>query len=152
MPKGFTFSVRCHQDLTHKIGLKPIDEAYQVIGQMVTYWKILNSPFLVLETPASYVLDNTSISAARDFFDSVSLKKVRLVWEIRAQITEQVIDLMKDFNIIHCVDIQSLHLRSLANTSGSNTQPTLEVCFFMLQTLFSVTSRNLILRLNWLIV
>ena len=50
VPKDFTFSVRCHQDLTHKIGLKPVDEAYQVFGQMVTYCRILDSPFLVLET------------------------------------------------------------------------------------------------------
>jgi uncharacterized protein YecE (DUF72 family) len=57
VPKDFTFSVRCHQDLTHKIGLKPTDEANQVLGQMVNYCKILDSPFLVLETPANYILD-----------------------------------------------------------------------------------------------
>ena len=56
VPNNFTFSIRCHQDLTHKIGLKPIDEAYQVLGQMVNYCKILDSQFLVLETPANYIL------------------------------------------------------------------------------------------------
>jgi uncharacterized protein YecE (DUF72 family) len=105
VPKDFTFSVRCHQDLTHKIGLKPIDEAYQVFGQMVTYCKLLDSPFLVLETPASYVLDDNSLSAARDFFASVNLKGVRLVWEIRALVTEQAVNLMRDLNIVHCIDI-----------------------------------------------
>lgn len=105
VPKDFTFSVRCHQDLTHNIGLKPVDEAYQVFGQMVTYCGLLDSPFLILETPASYILDNNSLSAARDFFASVSLKGVRLVWEIRAPITEQAVKLMADFNIVHCVDI-----------------------------------------------
>jgi uncharacterized protein YecE (DUF72 family) len=105
VPKEFTFSVRCHQDLTHKIGLRPIDEAYQVLGQMVTYCRLLNSPFLVLETPVSFVLDKVSISAAKDFFASVCLNGVRLVWEIRAPITEQALGLMRDFNIIHCLDI-----------------------------------------------
>jgi uncharacterized protein YecE (DUF72 family) len=57
--KDFTFSVRCQQDLTHKIGLKPVDEAYQVLGQMVTYCRILEAPFLVLETPVGNVFDTT---------------------------------------------------------------------------------------------
>jgi uncharacterized protein YecE (DUF72 family) len=105
VPADFTFSVRCHQDLTHKIGLKPIGEAYQVFGQMITYCRLLESPFLVLETPVSYVLDDNSLSAARVFFASVSLKGVRLVWEIRAPVTEEAVDLMKDFNIVHCLDI-----------------------------------------------
>lgn len=105
VPEDFSFSVRCHQELTHKIGLRPVDEAYQVLGQMVTYCKILDSPFLVLETPASYILDKDSICSARDFFASVSLNRIRLIWEIRAPITEQAIGLIADFNTIHCVDI-----------------------------------------------
>ena len=105
VPEDFTFSVRCHQDLTHKIGLRPVDEAYQVFGQMITYCRLLDSPFLVLETPATYFLNNNSLRAARDFFASVSLKGVRVVWEIRAPITQQTIDLMADYNVIHCVDI-----------------------------------------------
>jgi uncharacterized protein YecE (DUF72 family) len=105
VPGDFTFSVRCHQDLTHKISLKPVDDAYWVLGQMVTYCRLLDSPFLVLETPSSYVFDESAISSARDFFASATLKGVRLVWEIRAPITDQTIDLMRDFNIIHCMDI-----------------------------------------------
>jgi uncharacterized protein YecE (DUF72 family) len=57
VPEDFTFAVRCHQDLTHRIGLKPVDEAYDVLGRMVFYCGLLDSPFLVLETPASYVIN-----------------------------------------------------------------------------------------------
>ena len=105
VPKNFTFSVRCHQDLTHKIGLKPTNEAYQVLGQMVTYCKILDSPFLVLETPSNYVLNEQCIKEAKNFLDSATLGGVRLVWEIRAPMNQQAIDLMNDFNIINCEDI-----------------------------------------------
>jgi len=104
-PRDFTFSVRCHQDLTHKIGLKPIDEAYAVFGQMLTYCRLLDSPFLVLETSKNYVLDQSAVSYARDFFASLNFYGVKLVWEIRAPLTEQVTNLMKDFKIINCVDI-----------------------------------------------
>ena len=40
VPKDFTFSVRCHQDLTHKIGLKPVDEAYEAFYKIKTYAEI----------------------------------------------------------------------------------------------------------------
>ena len=68
VPKSFTFSVRCHQDLTHRIGIKAVDESYEVLDQMITYCRLLDSHFLVLETPACYVLDHSAVSSAKDFF------------------------------------------------------------------------------------
>jgi uncharacterized protein YecE (DUF72 family) len=105
VPEDFTFSVRCHQDLTHRIGLKPVDEAFYVLSQMVEYCDIMNAPFLVLETPARYVFNQEEVDRARDLFSSANLKGIRLVWEIRAPITRAVVNLMQDFNIVHCVDL-----------------------------------------------
>lgn len=101
VPKSFTFSLRCHQDLTHRIGLKPVDEAYQVIYKMKQYAGILQTPYLVLETPADYAIDNDT----RGFFSTLNLKGLRLVWEYRANVTQSVIDLMQDFNVINCIDL-----------------------------------------------
>jgi uncharacterized protein YecE (DUF72 family) len=105
VPKDFTFAVRCHGDLTHKIGLKPLDEAYDVLGRIVFYCSLLEAPFLVLETPASYVMNQEAVIAARDFFSSANLRAVRLAWEVRAPTTPAVIDLMQDFNVVQCVDL-----------------------------------------------
>jgi uncharacterized protein YecE (DUF72 family) len=105
VPDDFTFAVRCHQDLTHRIGLKPVDEAYEVLGRMVFYCGILEAPFLVLETPASHIMDKEAADAARDFRSSANLRGVRLVWEVRAPVTPAVIDFMQDFNVIQCVDL-----------------------------------------------
>jgi uncharacterized protein YecE (DUF72 family) len=105
VPDSFTFAVRCHQDLTHRIGLKPVDEAYDVLGRMVFYCGILEAPFLVLETPASYLMDQEAVDAARDFLSSTNLRSVRLVWEVRAPVTPTVVDLMRDFNAVQCVDL-----------------------------------------------
>jgi uncharacterized protein YecE (DUF72 family) len=105
VPKEFTFTVRCHQDLTHRIGLKPVDEAYAVFSQMIGYCRILNAPFLHLETPSSYVLDEEKVNEAKDLFSGVDLKGVRLAWEIRSPATEKVADLLRDFNIVHSVDL-----------------------------------------------
>jgi uncharacterized protein YecE (DUF72 family) len=105
VPEDFTFAVRCHQDLTHRIGLKPVDEAYYVLGRMVSYCGILDAPFLVLETPARYVMNQEAVDRARDFLSSANLRSVRLVWEVRAPATAAVVDLMRDFNAVQCVDL-----------------------------------------------
>ena len=105
VPKEFTFTVRCHQDLTHRIGLKPVDEAYAVFSRMIGFCRILDAPFLHLETPASYIFDEEKVKKAKDFFSTIDLKEVRLAWEIRSPVTEKVANLMNDFNIVHSVDL-----------------------------------------------
>jgi uncharacterized protein YecE (DUF72 family) len=107
VPSDFVFSVRCHQDLTHNIGLKPVEEAFEVFYKMKIYCKILESPYLVFETPASYIFTHKDISAARDFFSSVSLSGLRLVWEYRAPFDREVAGLMEDFNIVQSIDLSS---------------------------------------------
>lgn len=105
VPSGFTFTVRCHQDLTHRIGLRPVDEALEVFGQMIGYCRILNAPFLHLETPVSYSLNGTKLEEAKDFFSTIDSKGVKLAWEIRSPLTEEIVNLLCDFNIVHSVDL-----------------------------------------------
>lgn len=105
VPKDFTFSVRCHQDLTHRISLKPVEEAYRVFDQMISYCRILDAPFLILETPASYLLNDERLKEAREFFSTIDSKGVRLVWEVRAPNTAELTRLMQEFSIVHCVDL-----------------------------------------------
>ncbi len=105
VPNDFTFSVRCHQDLTHNIGFIPSSQAYEIFYQMRKYCNILNSPYLVLETPATYLINKKNEKETRDFFSSLSINGLRLVWETRAPITQTVVGIMEDFGIIHCVDL-----------------------------------------------
>ncbi len=105
VPPDFTFSVRCHQDLTHRIGLRPMDEAYSILARMTEYCGVLDSPFLVLETPRRYVLDSRVVGDARDFLSSVNLKGIKLVWDIRALLTVEATQLMQDLDIVQSVDL-----------------------------------------------
>jgi uncharacterized protein YecE (DUF72 family) len=105
VPKDFAFSVRCHQDLTHRIGLKPVDEAFEVFYKMKAYCEILETPLLVLETPASQVLVGSDLAGAKDFFASLDKGNIRIIWEYRAPISREVADLMAEFSIVKCVDI-----------------------------------------------
>lgn len=105
VPDDFTFAVRCHQDLTHNIGLQPTDEAIEVFNRMIWICKILDAPFLHLLTPANYPLDNRKIRQARDFFSTASWKGVQLAWEVRSTITPKLGDLMRDMEIVNSVDL-----------------------------------------------
>lgn len=105
VPNDFRFTVRCNQDLTHRIGLKPIDEAYEVFNRMILLCRILDARFLHLLTPASYIPDNVRIKQAKDFFSTANMKGVRLAWEVRSPITPKLVSLMQDFEIIHSVDL-----------------------------------------------
>jgi uncharacterized protein YecE (DUF72 family) len=105
VPADFTFSVRCHQDLTHRIDLKPVEEAYAVFNRMKTYCRALQAPFLVLETPASQNLTAAGLASARNFLGSISTDGLQLVWEYRAELTPEVTKLMQEFQIINCVDL-----------------------------------------------
>ncbi len=101
VPADFTFSVRCHQDLTHKIGLKPTDEAYEVFYKAKTIAQTLQTPYLVLETPPSYTIN----SQTADFLSSLNTKGLNLIWEYRAKHNPQVTKFMQDFAIINCIDL-----------------------------------------------
>ena len=105
VPTEFVFSVRCHHDLTHRIGLKPVDAAFEVFCKMKAYCDALEAPFLVFETPVSQVLDAKGVAEARYFFSSVSPGELQLVWEYRAPFTELVGSLMQDFGIVQSVDV-----------------------------------------------
>lgn len=105
VPGDFTFTVRCHRDLTHRIGLKPVDEAYAVLSRMVGVCRILDAPFLHLLTPPSFILDSVKVKEARDFFSTIDLKGVRLAWEVRSPVNAKLVNLMEDFGIVHSVDL-----------------------------------------------
>jgi len=105
VPTNFVFSVRCHQDLTHRIGLRPTDEAHNVVNQMLKYCEILNASFLVLETPVGYVMNKQEVKNARDLFSSSNFGGVRIVWEIRAHLTSAVSDFMRDINNVNCATL-----------------------------------------------
>jgi uncharacterized protein YecE (DUF72 family) len=105
VPEDFVFAVRCHQDLTHRIGLKPVEEAIAVFDKAKSYCKALGAPFLVLETPASRNFSREDVEAAKGFFSTISNDGLRLVWEYRAPFTPEISRLMQDYGIVQSVDL-----------------------------------------------
>lgn len=109
VPCDFEFAVRCHRNVTHKHMLEPVDEVFETFSAIKTICRILDSRFLVLETPSTLIFDKKKIRSVRAFFDSVDLKGIKVVLEVRRLEGEPVpaslISLMKDQSILQCVDI-----------------------------------------------
>ncbi len=106
-PENFTFTMRCHQDLTHRVGLKPVSNAYIVFDRMMEIHRTLNASFLHLLSPPSYVFDDSRIQDAKDFFSTVNSKRIQLAWEVRSQMTSKLASLMRDFEIVSSVDLST---------------------------------------------
>jgi len=107
--EDFEFAVRCHKDVTHKYYLEPLNEAFNTFETMVDICRTLKSRFLVFETPATLNLSSEKIESIGHFFGSVNPKGIRMVWEVRRPggepIPPDLVTMMQDYNIIHCVDL-----------------------------------------------
>lgn len=104
VPEDFMFSVRCHKDLTHKYLLAPCEESYDILARSIHICSKLKAEILLLQTPPSFNPDQ-SMRDIGDLLSSTDFGHIRLVWEIRGQISKGTIDLMRDLGIIHCADI-----------------------------------------------
>jgi len=108
VPNNFEFSVKCHQDLTHKHKMEPIEESHECMSRMVEICELLKANILHIQTPASFELSEAKVERIGDFFSSADLGNVRLAWEIRsdgAVLSDKLLRLMQDFNVVHCVDL-----------------------------------------------
>ena len=61
VPDNFEFSVKCHQDITHTNKMDNIEKTCNTFKTMIKICNILNSRFLILETPASINFDKMKI-------------------------------------------------------------------------------------------
>lgn len=108
VPDGFEFSVRCHRSITHQYLLRPVSEAIANFDRMIEICRLLRSVYLHILTPPQLEFTQRQIEAIRDFFSTVDTAGVRLVWEPRslgAKIDREIVKIMEDHDIVHCVDL-----------------------------------------------
>jgi len=108
VPEEFEFSVRCHGSITHQHLLEPVPEALNNFEMMTKICRQLRATYLHILTPPQLEFTNRRIEDIRDFFSTVDTAGVRLVWEPRslgAKINREVVKIMEDYNIVHCVDL-----------------------------------------------
>lgn len=102
---NFTFTVRCHREVTHKYGLRDCEETVKLFDKMLKICRILRAPILHLQTPPSQRFNKEECQYARDLLSTLVLNDTRLAWEPRGGFTPPLMNLMKDLNVIPTVDI-----------------------------------------------
>lgn len=66
VPPGFAFSVKVHRDVSHRAALRPTPTARSSFARSARTARLLHAPFLILETPASVVLDKEALDGLRE--------------------------------------------------------------------------------------
>jgi len=85
-PERFEFTVKAHQDISHKFKLK-VESSASTFGQMKQICNLLKAKILLIQTPASFRPNN--LADAEEFFEKINRDDLILVWETRGPLWEQ---------------------------------------------------------------
>jgi len=80
-PENFDFTVKAHQDISHKAKMKVEEASLQAFERMKQICKTLNSKIMLIQTPGSFRQDR--LGEAEKFFREVNREGLVLVWETR---------------------------------------------------------------------
>ncbi len=85
--EGFEFTVKAHQDLSHKhkLGMEFAREPFE---RMKEICRTLDAKILLIQTAASFKPD--SIDEAETFFEKINRKGLTIVWETRGSLWENI--------------------------------------------------------------
>ena len=117
-PAEFEFTVKAHQDLSHKYKLK-LEDSLKVFEAMKLICRSLEARMLLIQTPASFKPDQLEVAEA--FFKGIRREELLVVWETRgpswetSETRERLKELLESLDVPHVTD----PFRSLPVYSGS---------------------------------
>jgi len=105
--EDFEFSVKAHQDISHKHMLK-LEQVREPLERMKELSRILNAETLLVQTPSSFKPDN--LKDAEEFFEGIDHEGLTLVWETRGplwertEIRDRLRKVLERLNVTHVTD------------------------------------------------
>jgi len=117
-PAEFEFTVKAHQDLSHKYRLK-LEDSLKIFETMKIICRSLEAKILLIQTPASFKPDQLEI--AEGFFRNINREDLMVVWETRGpswetdEARERLKEILESLDVPHVTD----PFRSLPVYSGS---------------------------------
>lgn len=106
--ENFEFTVKAHQDISHKAKLGITDVSLRAFEHMKQICKILGSRILLIQTPGSFRPDR--LADAERFFKKVKREDLALVWETRgpawedAEVRKKLGVVLEKLNVTHVTD------------------------------------------------
>lgn len=107
-PEAFEFTVKAHQDITHKAKMRLDDDCVKAFEYMRQICKILKARILLFQTPGS--LRPERLSEAEKFFRGVDRENLTLVWETRGsewekpEVYEGLSRVLRSLDVVHVTD------------------------------------------------
>jgi len=107
-PRGFEFTVKAHQDISHKAKLRLDETSLQAFEKMKQICRTLNAKILLIQTPGSFHPDK--LGEAEKFFANINREDLTLVWETRGpewekpEVVEKLRQVLSRLNVVHVTD------------------------------------------------
>ncbi|MEM3551476.1 MAG: DUF72 domain-containing protein [Candidatus Bathyarchaeia archaeon] len=107
-PENFEFTVKAHQDISHKSKLKTDEVCIHAFEYMKKICSALKSKIMLIQTPGSFRPER--LGDAEKFFKSLNREKLFLVWETRGpewekpEVYERLSSVLRSLNVIHVTD------------------------------------------------
>jgi len=107
-PDDFEFTVKAHQDISHKAKMKLDETSVQAFERMKQICETLNAKVLLIQTPGSFRPDK--LGEAEKFFANINREDLTLVWETRGpewekpEIFEKLRQVLGHLNVVHVTD------------------------------------------------
>ena len=109
-PESFEFTVKAHQDLSHKLKLEWGKEAEESLKRMKEICEALKAEILLVQTPGSLKPTEETFRRAEKFFKEARKQGLTLVWEPRGEewfkpeTKKKLKQILAKADVIHCVD------------------------------------------------
>jgi len=107
-PGDFEFTVKAHQDISHKAKMRIEEASIQAFEKMKQICRTLNAKILLIQTPGSFRPDK--LGEAEKFFANINREDLTLVWETRGpewekpQVMEKLRQVLSRLNVVHVTD------------------------------------------------
>jgi len=107
-PKNFEFTVKAHQEISHKFKLKLEERCVEAFERMKEICKILKARILLVQTPGSLRPDK--LQDAREFFSKIDRGGLTVVWETRGpawdepKVREKLSAMLRELDVPHVTD------------------------------------------------
>jgi len=106
-PENFEFTVKAHQDISHKFKFKS-EPSVKAFEQMKEICKALRTRILLIQTPSSFRPDK--LMDAQEFLGKIDREGLSVVWETRgpswgdSHVRERLAKLLQELEVSHVTD------------------------------------------------
>jgi len=106
-PEDFEFTVKAHQDISHKFKFKS-EPSVKAFEQMKEICKALRARILLIQTPGSFRPDK--LTDAQEFLGKINREGLSVVWETRGpswddpHVRERLAKLLRELEVSHITD------------------------------------------------